>query len=360
MMHPILSNLRSLLGYAFAWAVAGVVFAWGLVETHLAAWSGALLFALPVMALYGFMLTSAYYPCRSLPLSNRAAVQVVVVYGGASLLSAAAWLGLCLVWNNLIGDLGITTENVHINQQLAIVLFVGASLLYLVSLLAHDVIIAYDNIRAAERRQAASQLLARDAELQMLRSQINPHFLFNSLNSISALTSIDASAARSMAIELGNFYRKTLAISAHQYISFAEEVELCQHFLAIEKIRFGEKLQASLELEPASLNAQVPAMFMQPLIENAIKHGICNLSDGGVVYIKSALENSWLHIAISNPVEAESSATIGTGTGLKNFKARIHSLYQERSRISWYRAHDNFYLDIIIPFESVVDGSHNE
>lgn len=360
MMHPILSNVRSLLCYVFAWGIAGIAAAWGLVEAQLAAWNSALLFALPAMILYGFMLTSGYYLCRSLPLSNRAAVRVVTLFGSASLLSAAVWLALCLVWNNMLGNLEITRDSVQISQQLSVVIFIGASLLYLVSLLAHDVFIAFENIRAAERRQAASQLLARDAELQMLRSQINPHFLFNSLNSISALTSIDASAARSMAIELGSFYRKTLAISARQQISFAEELELCEHFLAIEKIRFGEKLQTKLELEPTSLTAQVPAMFMQPLIENAIKHGICNLSEGGVVHIKSAIENNWLHIAISNPVDPESSTTIGTATGLKNFKARIHSLYQEKARISWYKAHDNFYLDMIIPFEPVVAGSRDE
>jgi LytS/YehU family sensor histidine kinase len=163
-----------------------------------------------------------------------------------------------------------------------------------------------------------------------------------------------------MAIELGSFYRKTLAISARKHIAFGEEVELCKHFLAIEKIRFGEKLQVDWAIDPATLTAQVPAMFMQPLIENAIKHGICNLSDGGVVQIKGAIENTWLHIAVSNPVDPESPGAIGTATGLKNFKARVHSLYQEKARISWYKAHNNFYLDMIIPFEPVMAGTRNE
>ncbi|HEY0894706.1 MAG TPA: histidine kinase, partial [Cellvibrio sp.] len=250
--------------------------------------------------------------------------------------------------------------SVLIDRHLIILLFVVALLLYLVSLLAHDVFIAFENIRSAEHRQVASQLQAREAELQMLRSQINPHFLFNSLNSISALTSINANAARDMAIELGSFYRKTLALSEKTQIPLGEEVELCQYFLAIEKIRFGEKLHVSWAIDPATLIAQVPAMFMQPLIENAIKHGICNLSKGGVVQIKSAIEDCWLHIAISNPVDPESHSTIGTATGLKNFKARIHTLYQERARISWYKAHNNFYLDIIIPFEPVMAGSLND
>lgn len=359
-MHPILSQPRRLLWYVLAWIIPGIFLAWTLFDVHSVSWNSALLFALPAVHLYGFILTSSYYVCRSLPIRQRTALRVAVVFGSASLLSSLLWIMLCVLWSNVIDEAAGHNGNVLMDRQLTILLFVAAILLYLLSLLAHDVFIAFENIRSAERQQVASQLLARDAELQMLRSQINPHFLFNSLNSISALTSINASAARNMAIELGNFYRKTLAISARQKISFAEELELCEHFLAIEKIRFGEKLLTRLEVEPASLSAQVPAMFMQPLIENAIKHGICNLSDGGVVQIKSVIENSWLHIAISNPVDAESPIAIGTATGLKNFKARIHSLYQEKARISWYQAHDNFYVDIIIPFEPVMTGSRNE
>lgn len=359
-MHPILSRPRRLLWYVIAWIIPGILLAWALVVVHSVAWNSALFFALPTVHLYGFILTSSYYVCRSLPIRQRTAISVVTVFGSASLLSSLLWVILCVFWSNIIGDAAGRVGSLLIDRQLTVLLFVAALLLYLVSLLAHDVFIAFENIRSAERQQVSSQLRARDAELQMLRSQINPHFLFNSLNSISALTSIDATAARAMAIKLGSFYRKTLALSEQTQISLGEEVELCQYFLAIEKIRFGEKLQVSWAIDPATLTAQVPAMFMQPLIENAIKHGICNLSDGGVVQIKSIIENSWLHIAISNPVDPEPFSAIGTATGLKNFKARIHSLYQERARISWYKAHNNFYLDMIIPFEPVMAGSRND
>ncbi|MDO8345749.1 MAG: histidine kinase [Cellvibrio sp.] len=359
-MHPILSRPRRLLWYVLAWIIPGILLAWALVAAHSVAWNSALFFALPAVHVYGFILTSSYYVCLSLPIRQRTAVRVVAVFGGASLLSSLLWVMLCVFWSKIIGDAAGLPGSALIDHQWIILLFVAAVLLYLVSLLAHDVFIAFDNIRSAERHQIASQLQARDAELQMLRSQINPHFLFNSLNSISALTSLNAAAARDMAIELGSFYRKTLALSEQTQISLGEEVELCQYFLAIEKIRFGEKLQVSWAIDPATLTAQVPAMFMQPLIENAIKHGICNLSDGGVIQIKSVIENSWLHIAISNPVDPESPSAIGTATGLKNFKARIHTLYQERARISWYKAHNNFYLDIIIPFEPVMTGSRND
>lgn len=359
-MHPILSRPRRLLWYVLAWIIPGILLAWALVTAHSVAWNSALFFALPAVHVYGFILTSSYYVCLSLPIRQRTAVRVIAVFGSASLLSSLLWVMLCVFWSKIIGDVAGHPGSALIDRQLIILLFVAAVLLYLVSLLAHDVFIAFDNIRSAERQQIASQLQAREAELQMLRSQINPHFLFNSLNSISALTSINAAAARDMAIELGSFYRKTLALSEKTQISLGEEVELCQYFLAIEKIRFGEKLQVSWAIDPATLTAQVPAMFMQPLIENAIKHGIYNFSDGGVVQIKSVIENCWLHIAISNPVDTESPNAIGTATGLKNFKARIHTLYQERARISWYKAHNNFYLDIIFPFEPMIAGSRNE
>lgn len=359
-MHPILSRPQRLLWYVLAWIIPGILLAWALVAAHSVVWHSALFFALPTVLLYGFILTSSYYLCLSLPIRQRTAPRVVAVFGSASLLISVLWVMLCIFWSNIIGDATGHPGMVLLDRQLTILLFVAAVLAYLVSLLAHDVFIAFENIRSAERQQLASQLQARDAELQMLRSQINPHFLFNSLNSISALTSINAAAARDMAIELGSFYRKTLALAEQTQIALGEEVELCQYFLAIEKIRFGEKLQVSWAIDPATVTAQVPAMFMQPLIENAIKHGICNLGDGGVIQIKSVVENGWLHIAISNPVESESPSAIGTATGLKNFKARIHNLYPERSRISWYKAHNNFYLDLIIPFEPAVAGSRNE
>ena len=320
------------------------------------------MFMLPSVQLYGFILTSAYYVSRSLPFASRSALQVLTIFSCSSILSSLGWLALCLLWSDFISALGFPRVRLELTNSFFILQFVTGVVLYLVSLLIHDVIIAFDNIRTAERRQAATQVLARDAELQVLRSQINPHFLFNSLNSISALTSIDAAAARDMAIELGSFYRKTLAISEHSKILLREEVALCEHFLAIEKIRFGERLKVFMDIEPAALTAQVPAMFLQPLIENAIKHGICNISDGGQIDIKSFVHQSWLHLSICNPVELNpmGNHTSGTGTGLKNFKARISSMYGDNARISWQTSHYRFCVEMIIPFETLSSGSHHE
>ena len=355
-MHPILSHLRLLLLFQCGLALVGVLLAWFLVEMHFASWAGALLFALPAFQLYGFILISAYYVCRSLPFSVRKAPQVLWVFGGATLFSSLAWLGFCLLWNSFSSNFGLAWAGVQFSNQVAIFLFCIGCVLYVISLLAHDVLIAFENIRAAERQQAATQVLARDAELQLLRSQINPHFLFNSLNSISALTAFNAEAARAMTIELGDFFRKTLAISERKTIPLAEELELCEHFLAIEKIRFGEKLNTHFDIESASLDVQVPPMFLQPLIENSIKHGIYHLTQGGVVQLKSTIRDAHLDISISNPVDQSllmtaTNKTRGTGTGLKNLKARFENFYSGNASVSWQLANSVFNVNINIPLE---------
>jgi len=350
-MHPILSQLRSLIWYVLAWVIAGVALAWVLVVTDSASWGAALLFAVPALTALGFISLSAYYVCRAYPLANRQLQNMIFIFGSASILSAAAWVSLCLFVNTI----GLYTEinwvGISMTPQLITSLFCLASLLYLVSLLAHDVLLALENIRDAELKKTAAQLFARDAELQVLRSQINPHFLFNSLNSISALTSIDSSAARAMVIDLSDFFRKSVAISCQTHIKLAQELELCEHYLAIEKNRFGDRLQTIMNIEAESLTAKVPPMFLQPLLENAIKHGISNMSEGGTINIMSKLHDEWIYIVISNPVEFNVSPAVGTATGLRNLRERFENLYGERARVSWQATQENFSVEVIIPFE---------
>lgn len=350
-MRPILSNLRRILWIPPACLLAGILSAAILVRLGLAAWQNALFFAVPVLLIYGFIAASSYYVCRSLPMTKRNFFLVSAVFGGASLISGFTWLGICLVWNKLAQALGESWAGIEITRHLAIVLLIAAVVLYLLAILAHDVLLAFENLGAAEKRAARSTLLARDAELQVLRSQINPHFLFNSLNSISALTSIAPASAREMTLELANFFRLTLAFSEKTKIPLNEEINLCQHFLAIEKIRFGQKLQVQMTLDPLSLASLIPPMLLQPLIENAIKHGIRDLVEGGTIKILSIVRDGWLHISIQNPLDPQSTAMPGNGTGLKNLQARLASLYGDQARASWTKSPDRFLIELALPLE---------
>ena len=349
-MNPFLSNLRAICYNSLIWALVGALFAALLVMTQVTGWQQALGFSLPLCLCFSFISSSAYYVCKSLPLHKRHFLNWLIFFGSSSFFSAALWLVIALAWNKLCLTLD-SSWGFEFSSTLQWLTFILGALLYLLSILCYDVLIAFDNIRQAERRQAASEIHAREAELQMLRTQINPHFLFNSLNSISALTAIDAAAARQMTIELAQFFRQTLALADQQKIKLEQEIELCQHFLAVEKIRFGKKLQTCFSIDEQSLTSLMPPMILQPLLENAIKHGIRDLVDGGTIEVSSKVRDEWLYIAIENPIDPDSSAADGTGTGLKNLRSRFASLYGQRCRVDWRKDNAKFRVEIALPLE---------
>ncbi len=355
-MHPILSDFRKLLPYLAAWLLTGTLMAGLLAAAGVAPWRNALLFAIPVCLAYAFFALSAYYVCRAQPFARRSLPTTVAVFGGASLTAGFAWLMSCATWNTLLRTLDTEWASIVMSRHLAILLFTLGAGFYLLSILAHDVLIAFENIWAAERREAESRLLARDAELHVLRSQIDPHFLFNSLHSISALTAIDPAAARAMTIALAQFFRQTLALSEQRAIPLADEIALCEDFLAIEKIRFGDKLAVDIRIDAQAQSALVPPLCLQPLVENAVKHGIRNLDQGGTITIRGMARSQGLTLTVENPVagpvDAAQTPPAGNGLGLKNSRLRFAALHDGRARINWQQTDDRrFVVEVIVPFE---------
>jgi two-component system sensor histidine kinase AlgZ len=350
-MHPILADARRLLWYVLAWLLAGVGIAGLLRLTDQAEWAGALGFALPICLVWSFVALSSYYVCRSLPYSQRRWSVTFGLFGGASLLSALAWLGLGEAWDCVGMLFGRGKPLVAMTSPGWVMYFAAGFALYLLSLLAHDVLVAFESVQAAARREAESRVLARDAELQMLRTQINPHFLFNSLNSISALTGFDPAAAREMTVDLAQFFRRTLALAERERITLGEEVTLSEHFLAIEKRRFGAKLKTELRIAPAAAECLLPPMTLQPLLENAIKHGIRQVEGGGTIAVDALVRDGWLHISVVNPVARDDVPASGHGVGLKNIRERLAVLYGARARIAWQRSQTQFAIEISLPVD---------
>ena len=249
------------------------------------------------------------------------------------------------------------------NAQAWALFFATGCGLYLLSLLAHDVLVAFEAVRETSAREAESRVLARDAELRLLRMQIDPHFLFNSLNSISALTTLDPAQAREMAIDLAQFFRRTLALSERERVPLADELALCRHFVAIEQRRFGDKLrvqwpdgaapgaesgESHAVFGPAA-SALLPPMLLQPLLENAIKHGIRSLDEGGTIAVAAVLRAGWLHLSVSNPVAIDAPRERGLGLGLHNIRQRLAVIYADQARISTRREDDRFEVEITLP-----------
>jgi len=351
-MHPIFSENRRLFGYLSVWLVIGCLAAALLVVGDYCPWASALLFSLPVFLLYGFVALSAYYVCRSLPLKERRLPQLALTFGATSLASGALLTEAAAAWMSTIAVIATPWSQFEFTHHLQAAIFGIGVVLYLLSIFGHDVLIAFENLRKAERRESELQMLAREAELQMLRTQVNPHFLFNSLNSISALTSIDAAAARDMTIALAQFFRQTLAMANFEKIPLSSELALCESFLTVEKIRFGKKLDAKIVADTDLQRSLIPPLVLQPLLENAIKHGIRNIAEGGIIEVNVTQRDAWLHIVVENPVEPDAPQASGNGMGLQNIRRRCVNLYNERARVTWKQTDNNrFTVELTIPFE---------
>ncbi|MBC3936600.1 sensor histidine kinase [Undibacterium rugosum] len=322
-----------------------------MVTMAYANWSQALLFLMPVTVVYSFLSTSAYYICRIFPHHKRAVYLAFLIFVSAAFLSALACVLISSLWLQILHSLYEDAFAVSLDEHVTLIIFGIAFALYLLNLFAYDVFIALDHMHAAERREADARLLARDAELQVLRSQIDPHFLFNSLNSISALTAIDPAAAREMTIALADFFRLTLSLSEKEKITVQQETELCEQFLAVEKIRFGHKLQSNIQVDELAQVALIPPMILQPLLENAIKHGIRNLRQGGEIQVRIQAQSGWLHLQVINPVALQDLPGKGNGLGLQNLKQRFHALYADQARVSWNRTETEFLIEIALPLE---------
>jgi len=199
---------------------------------------------------------------------------------------------------------------------------------YLLFIMFYYLILYYDDLQEKLKIESKLQNLITEAELETLKSQINPHFLFNSLNSISSLTITHPEKAQEMVIKLSDFLRYSLSHDKNEKNSLQKEFENLKRYLEIEKIRFGKRLNFVYRIPESCFPFQIPNMILQPLIENAIKHGVYNSSDEVQVEISCKEENEYLVIEISNDYDPEVKKPKGEGIGLKNIRKRLQLIYR--------------------------------
>ena len=182
-----------------------------------------------------------------------------------------------------------------------------------------------------------------------MRAQIDPHFLFNSLHSISALTAEEPAGARRMCLLLAEFLRSSLRLGARERIPFTDEMKLAESFLNIEKIRFGDRLGFEQQVDPECNDCLVPPLLIQPLIENAVRHGIAPMIDGGVVKIEAQRRGKNLEIVLENPFDPEAATKDGAGVGLKNVQARVRSMFAGDGRVEVEKSGHRFRIMMRMP-----------
>jgi two-component system sensor histidine kinase AlgZ len=325
-MHPILSRGERLAAYLAVWLVIGILLAAVLTGQGLE-WPEALALLLPLCLVYSFVCLSAWYVCRATPLRTSGLSRVLATSGLAALVSGALWLGLARAWIAALSELSVFATRADVFLDQAPFLFASGVLLFLLALAVHHALIAFETVTEAERRQLELEVLAREAELRALRAQVDPHFLYNSLNSISALTKSDPDGARRMCILLGEFLRETLRVSGRARIPLSEELALAERFLGIEQVRFGARLRIEQHVDAAASLCRVPPLVLQPLVENAITHGIAGLLEGGVIHLDITRLNGRLAVALENPRDVDSPAPTGRGVGLDSVRRRLTTMF---------------------------------
>ncbi|MDB5745780.1 MAG: sensor histidine kinase [Massilia sp.] len=362
-LHGALGTRRSTALFLAAWLLLGVLLA-GLVNVAAdAPWGASLLFAVPLALLYGCASGfSSYYLCRAYPLASKPLFAVLGVFACSSVCASALWTAAGNGWGELLRAAapGISAPGVpasglpFLTRPFAASMFGLGVILYGLTAVAHYLALEFERARLFERRELEMKLAAQDAELRMLRTQIDPHFLFNSLNSISALTSIDPAAARGMTLQLSDFFRRSLGMDAQRKVLLTEELALVRAFLAIEQVRFGARLRFEEAVAPGAGACLLPPMLLQPLVENAVKHGIGNRLEGGTVRIAAERAGSLLRIRVENDVDEEGAPvrTSGCGIGLANVRQRLAATYAHEASVHWTHTGHTFRVELALPAQT--------
>jgi hypothetical protein len=350
-MHPILARPGRVAAYIAIWLPLGGLLAALLALQGVLVWPAAAAFAIPLSMAYGFLCLSAWYASRGLPVDRVDPIRVVITGFAAAFVTSALWLLVARGWLGAIAALGRWGDVATSFKRSAPTLFAFGFLLYLLAIAISYLTAAFEASRDAERRGLQLQVQAREAELRALRAQIDPHFLFNSLQSISALTTADPAAARRMCLLLADFLRDTLSLGARERISLASEVALATRFLAIEQVRFGDRLRVEVATDGAD-ECLMPPLLLQPLVENAVTHGIAHVLEGGVVHIAAERGAATLSISIDNPCDADRPAGRGTGLGLRNVRERLRSLYGTDAVLRTEETDGRFRARLELPLES--------
>jgi hypothetical protein len=343
-MHPILASPRKLGVYLLGTTPFAVLLAILLHASGHLTLGESYSLAFPFCLIYAFDCLSAWYICRVTPLRTAGGARLLSTHGMAAVAASALML---LVAQGLARLLVIAPERLAPELPL---LFGTGVLGYLLSVASHYVYLALETSREAERREGQARVLAGEAELRALKAQINPHFLYNSLNSISALTSVDPARARHMCILLSDFLRSTLGMGERQSIRLGEEFELLRRYLEIEKIRFGARLEVEESMGDDCADQPVPPLLLQPLVENAVLHGIANVIENGRLRLHAERTPAGeVRIRIENSFDPEAPPARRNGFGQANVRKRLYSLYGSRATLraapdgDWYR------VEIILP-----------
>jgi hypothetical protein len=351
MKHPILSNSVRLIVWWLVWLflVLGqsllFYFAYGSFINI------SILDSLISLLIYSGIALSLWYPFR---FFNSGATRITVLIPNliaSGALSVTLWV---LITKFVMTTVLPEQNNYQAYWDATLPYRVGTGVfIYGLVILTYYLFESLSNLSEKSAKEAKLESLVKETELKMLRSQINPHFLFNSLNSISSLTITAPEKARDMVVKLSEFMRYALSRKDEQPVSLQNELENVRLYLDIEKVRFGDKLTTEENIESRCLEFKIPVMLLQPLYENAVKHGVYESTESVRIITQAKIIDGYFEITISNNYDPSPSLKRGTGTGLLNVTRRLELFYGNKASIKTVKENGLYTVTLYIPIDSL-------
>jgi len=353
MKHPILSKGSRITIWWLAWAFLATgqsllfYFVYD-VPAILALADGFI--SMTIFSIIGIFI---WFPLNSLKSPGKFDIATIVNFFGIGALLVYIWIGTTKL---LMGILFSTGKGYESLWDSTITYRIAAGvLLYGVIILTYYLLLSAVRLAEKASRQAQLEALVKESELRVLRSQINPHFLFNSLNSISSLTVSDPQKARDMIVKLSEFMRYSLSGKNEQPVTLRQELENTRLYLDIEKVRFSEKLVYTEDICEACMDAVLPSMLLQPLFENAIKHGVYESTGQIVIKTTAVYEAGKITVTVFNTRDRGIiNSKKGTGTGLSNISKRMELFYGEEAYMNVSQEEESFTVRLTFPFKKPV------
>jgi len=348
--NPILRNLRNiiiLLLYSVSFAVISfLILFFGL---GLALNSSVVESIVSAVLLCGLTIIW-HYPAKYISIEQFQLLKVFFSHIITAVISSGLWI--LFIYVAMVTILGFDETYQNFFYHTILWRFLVGWMLYAIVVSFYYLVSYYSELQERSLKESELKNLVTQAELRSLKFQINPHFIFNSMNSMSALTEIDPKKAKEMIIKLADFLRYILATNEREKNKLSEELKNIRLYLDIEKIRFEEKFDYSEEINEECNKAEIPNMILQPLFENVIKHAVYETFDKVLLTLRCSLDDGYLKIHLQNNFDESSKSRKGTGVGLKNISDRLNLIYRRNDLMEVKKEKGIFSVTLFIPISS--------
>jgi len=349
MAHPLFQKRTNLNIYIAVWSAITIVHT---TVVHTSQAFPLRLIALDAVIFNGLFAALGiclWYVCKYQAFDRQRFFKIVENHAFASLLASAIWLGAGYV---LIAYVFMPPPD-YVAWLKASMVWRGLMgvLYYFITIAFYHLFILSNRLREKAVKEAELQTLVKEAELRSLKFQVNPHFIFNSLNSINSLTMTDPEKAGEMTVKLGEYLRYTLSKGEEKTSLLRDELDSMRLYLDIEKIRFGDKIDYREHCPKPCGDVDVPSMILQPLFENAVKHGVYESLKPVPIRFECERNGSFLKLSLTNSVEPGSVSVKGEGIGLRNVRGRMERMYNHANLLDIVEEEGKFCVRLFVPIQ---------